>query len=31
MWEVIGHTEYGTWWPERDDDLECPECEGEAE
>ncbi len=30
-WEVLGHTEYGTWWPERDDDLECEECGGEAE
>jgi hypothetical protein len=25
-----GHTEYGTWWPERDD-LVCEECGGEAE
>jgi hypothetical protein len=30
-WEALGHVEYGIWLPERDDDLECPECEGEAE
>jgi hypothetical protein len=30
-WEVEGHTEYGTWWPENDDDLACEECGGEAE
>jgi hypothetical protein len=30
-WEVEGHEEYGTWWPERDDDLYCPECGTEAE
>ena len=30
-WEVEGHEEYGTWWPERDDDLCCPECGEEAE
>ncbi len=31
-WEVQGHTEYGIWIPERDDDLLCEECgvEGEA-
>jgi DNA-directed RNA polymerase subunit RPC12/RpoP len=31
FWEELGHVEYGIWLPERDDDLECPECEGEAE
>jgi hypothetical protein len=32
QWQVVGHTEYGTWWPERDDDLERPEqCGGEAQ
>lgn len=25
-WMVEGHEEYGTWMPERDDDLFCPEC-----
>jgi len=30
-WDVEGHTEYGTWWPEDDDDLTCEECGGEAE
>ncbi len=26
VWDVEGHIEYGTWMPERDDDLFCPEC-----
>lgn len=30
-WEVVGYEEYGTWWPERDDDLVCGQCEAEAE
>ncbi len=30
-WDVEGHEEYGTWWPEDDDDLLCPDCWGEAE
>jgi hypothetical protein len=30
-WESLGHIEYGVWLPERDDDLKCPECGGEAE
>ncbi len=30
-WEVLGHTEYGTWWPERDEHLVCEECGGEVE
>ncbi len=30
-WEVLGHEEYGLWLPERDDDLTCEECGGEAE
>ncbi len=25
-WMVEGHEEYGTWFPEHDDDLFCPEC-----
>ena len=29
-WEVIGHEEYGLWLPERDDDLVCEDCWGEA-
>jgi hypothetical protein len=24
-WDVIGHAEYGLWYPERDDVL-CEEC-----
>jgi len=30
-WEVIGHEEYGVWWPECDDALTCEECGAEAE
>ncbi len=30
-WEVQGHTEYGIWIPERDDDLLCEECGAEGE
>lgn len=30
-WEVEGHTEYGLWLPERDDDLTCEECGAEGE
>ncbi len=29
-WEVRGHYEYGTWWPERDDDLLCEGCGAEG-
>jgi hypothetical protein len=30
-WEVEGHTEYGLWLPERDEDLTCEECGREGE
>jgi hypothetical protein len=30
-WEAEGHTEYGVWIPERDDDLNCEECGAEGE
>jgi hypothetical protein len=30
-WEVEGHTEYGLWLPEHDDDLTCEECGAEGE
>ncbi len=30
-WAVEGHTEYGLWYPERDDDVICEECGAEGE
>jgi hypothetical protein len=29
-WEVEGHTEYGLWYPERED-VVCQECSAEGE